>query len=832
MKKKNILFYILAFLIPILIMEIVFTILNVGIFSEKSFIISDMQAQYYSLFSYYKNIFNGTESLFYTFNSGLGTSMLSTFTYYLASPLNLILLLFNNIHQGIIILMLLKIGLTGLTMYIYLDNKLKYKRIYTLMFSLCYALMAYNICYCFNIMWLDGVILAPLILLGIDKLINNKPLLFIITLFLAILSNYYIGYMICIFSTIYMFYSLFMKYDFKKDKKIMFKKFIEFALLGILCVLLTTFLLLPGLIELTNSNKEVIFNFDHPFKLIQNILDIMSKTFVGTHYFNNILCKDDVNIYCSLIVFPLLFFYLFNNKISRKEKIGFIIVLLIFIISVSFKITNVLWHGMSIPQGFNHRFSFLFCLYFIYVAYKSFTKIDNIKIKYYIIFYLLYIIMSITVILMANIEYKNYFIYISMGLMLLYLLLLYNLKSNNKDLVVLIFLLVIGELIFNTFSSYRGYSFNYNEAYNEYENSVNNYMNKYENDNDFYRMEKAYSLTMNDSLLLSYSGVSHFLSSANGDVIDFLKNAGLEGNNLNIEYSINSELLDSILGIKYVFTDDKDLKYYNQISKIESYNKRAIKKKNIKYLYENNNSLNIGYMVNNKINDYKYSRLNNYEYQNYIMNLMINDNQKYFEEINVLKENDYYFNKDFAGYVYLYLEFDKDKDDEVALRFNGDVYDTTTKQTTIMKIPYDYNYKISFTIGDKKFDKLKIKAYKFNDDLFKEAINKLKEQQFVIKNIDNTFIEGNIDVLDDGMFFTTIPYEKGWNIYVDGKKVEYKKLLDTFIGFNLSKGKHNIKFNYETPYLKEGIIISLISFIALISYLYLKHKNIDNNKIN
>ena len=111
MKKKNVLFYLLAFLIPFLIVNIVFMRLGVSYFGDKNILISDMEAQYISLFNYFKNIFNGTESIFYSFNSGLGNAMMSTFAYYLASPLNLILLLFNteNLYYGVYFLVTLNI---------------------------------------------------------------------------------------------------------------------------------------------------------------------------------------------------------------------------------------------------------------------------------------------------------------------------------------------------------------------------------------------------------------------------------------------------------------------------------------------------------------------------------------------------------------------------------------------------------------------------------------------------------------------------------------------------------------------------------------------------
>lgn len=830
MKKKNILFYLLAFLIPILIINIVFIILKVSIFSEKSFMVSDMQAQYYPLFSYYKNVFNGTESLFYTFNSGLGNSMLSTFAYYLASPLNLIILLFDNIHLGIIILMILKIGLSGLTMYIFLDKKINDKKIYTLIFSTCYSLMAYNIGYCFNIMWLDAVILAPLVLLGIDKLIKGKPILFVITLFITILSNYYIGYMVCIFSTIYIIYSLFMEYEFKKDKKIMIKTFLKFVLLGILSVLIASFILIPGLIQLTNSNKGIVNIFKEFIGINQTPLNVFSDTFIGTHNYKNILNESNTLIYMGLIMIPLLYFYLVNKSITKKEKKGFIFIFLIFIISVCFKFPNIIWHGISFPQCFNYRYSFLFCLFFIYIAYKSLIKIDNVKKKYYFIFFTIYIFMAFLTILFGKIKYENYLIYISVGLMILYLFLLYNLKTKNKDIIILIFLLTLGELLFNAFSTYNDYSFSEKFKYIDNREMYDNLMLKYSGN---YRMEKIEPLTANDSLLLSYKGVSHFLSTTNGNVITFLKNLGLTGNNINIEYAIsNSELINSILGIKYVYSKNELFGKYEKIDESD------LKLKT--HVYINPSYLSFGYMVSNNVLNYKNNNLNVYEYQNYILNLFSNNDQKYFSEIKLLNDNGYYTEED-VDRIFILTNAKKNKDEIIDVLLNGNIYKEFIFENINLEIPYNKRYRITFNkkpndleISDdelKPVSNIKVKAYKFNIDLFNNDINKLKDEQLNITKMNKDYLEGNINVLDDGMFFTTIPYEKGWKIYVDGKLVKYQKLLDTFIGFDLKKGEHNIKFKYETPYFKTGIIVSITSLIGLILCLIM-NKKIDNKQIN
>ncbi len=224
--KKNKL-TILSFLIPLISFLLISFACNFSFINRQNVLISDLRAQYISLFSYLKKVFIGTESLFYSFKKSMGGNMLGTFAYYLASPLNFLIVFFPKklFPQAILFLITLKISLSGLTMFLYLKTHYKENKIEMLIFSTSYALMGYVVNYFFNVMWLDAIFLTPLLLIGIDKIIRNENSLFYgIILFLIIFSNYYIGFMICIYSCLYFIYQLLLgKYKKEEKIKIIFK---------------------------------------------------------------------------------------------------------------------------------------------------------------------------------------------------------------------------------------------------------------------------------------------------------------------------------------------------------------------------------------------------------------------------------------------------------------------------------------------------------------------------------------------------------------------------------------------------------------------------------
>ena len=170
MKIKKIGYYILAFIIPCILMTLLYIIVGIYPFGKNSLLTVDLANQYVAFFNVLKNILQGSANVFYSFSKTLGGNMYGLFTYYLISPFNLILLFFKQtqIPEAIFVINILKIGLSGLTSYIYFNKTFKKANSISLLFSIMYALMAYNIVYSQNIMWLDGVYALPIIFLGMD----------------------------------------------------------------------------------------------------------------------------------------------------------------------------------------------------------------------------------------------------------------------------------------------------------------------------------------------------------------------------------------------------------------------------------------------------------------------------------------------------------------------------------------------------------------------------------------------------------------------------------------------------------------------------------------
>ena len=188
--KSKIYIYTSAFFIPLVLVLIACAFNKVFPFGDNSLLISDCDGQYVDYLAYYKTLFKSNNNLFYTFSKSLGGDMVGLSAYYLLSPINLILLLFKNEYLpiAILIIVLVKIGLCGLSFNFLLNNAYGYN-ISSIIFSTSYALMAYNAAYFWDIMWIDGVILLPIIIYGIDKIFyQSNKLIYIMSLSLALIT--------------------------------------------------------------------------------------------------------------------------------------------------------------------------------------------------------------------------------------------------------------------------------------------------------------------------------------------------------------------------------------------------------------------------------------------------------------------------------------------------------------------------------------------------------------------------------------------------------------------------------------------------------------------
>lgn len=205
-----------SFLLPFLLLIVLWSILGLAPFGNNNLLVSDLGSQYMPFLSAFKQFFQGETHSLYSFSDALGGTILPLSAYYLLSPFNLIVLLFSyeQLPIAILLIITLKISLMGTSMFYYLQKTYQHATVAALLFSTSYSLCGFVTVYCLNFMWLDALILLPLLVLGIQRLWDHKKYaLYAAILFLSIVTNYYMGYMLCIFAVCYSLYWYYQKID-------------------------------------------------------------------------------------------------------------------------------------------------------------------------------------------------------------------------------------------------------------------------------------------------------------------------------------------------------------------------------------------------------------------------------------------------------------------------------------------------------------------------------------------------------------------------------------------------------------------------------------------
>lgn len=778
--------------------------------------------------------------LFFSFNGGLGFNFLGTLTYYLMSPLNILSIFFKaeNLTYFFFIIIYIRIGLSGLTMAIYLNNQKENKQIWTIVFSVIFALMGFLSSYYYNFMWIDSIIMLPLILLGIDKIINKKnALLYIVSLSLAIIFNYYIGVIICIFSVIYFIYKIL-----SAENNNYLTTIKLFIISSLICGLLASFILIPTYYALIVGKAEIYgSSWMNYFEFSKNTYSFFYKLTPASYQLGD-QAYGPAMVYSTLLVLALVITFFYNKKFTLKEKIVVGSILLFYYLSFSINLLDYGWQLFQRPIWWQSRYSFTFSTFMIIIAYKNMVNIERLEIKNLTrikiigITSLIFVISAFFVfndLDLSKLETSAYF-FLAFSV-LLFAQIIYLLGDQKLSWYFIALLSL--ELILNTYNNLE--KTNFNNSYSSLKKEVISYKNPVEYiksvDNDFYRMEFIKLHTTNDGMLFNYKGINFFNSTRNQNTMDFLEhkmNVDVDSG-CGVKLKSYNPALMSLLNVKYLIGE---IDYYPIIN--DQYPN----------IHQNPYPLGIGFMVNrNSLGLPLFDGLINRNLDNIFSafidkevsfikyldsNIYIDEFENVTTSINGLKKQ--FSKKDQNKESYVALNYISDGDylilpDEVFEDYSEILIDDKKYEKNSSNFIYlkkDQKLRVKYLIKDSSISEDAFYFHLFDLKIYSDTMQEINSFLEINKN-SNHLLEGTVTVSKDrNVLFTTIPFEKGMIIKANGKIIKPVKIFDTFIGLELEPGEHLITFDYIPQGLKLGIFISSLTVISLISYYILKKREV------
>lgn len=809
--------YVLSFIIPLVVLAAIYFARGIFPFGDNCYLRSDMYHQYLPFYSELWNKLRDRSSLTYSWNIGLGVNFTALYAYYLSSPVNWFLFIFP--HKYLIevmnALIILKLALSSVTFTFYITKRFKSQNIYIAVFGMFYALSGYLAAYSWNIMWLDCILLLPLIILGLEQLVTErKCLLYSVTLGLAILSNYYISIMICLTLIIYFIFLLI-----RNPEKNILGYMIHirnFTIFSLLAGGLAACLLIPEMYALSYTVSSDI-SFPKTLSEYFPVLQMLVRHLINVE--THLALEHHPNIYCGVAVFFLMPLYIMNNRISTREKAGKVSILLIFLIAFNMNIPNFIWHGFHFPNSLPCRQSFIYIFILLTMCYDAFKDIAHYTRKelsgaLWIAFGFLIIFEQ----LFAGdiIDFK--IIYISGFFIALYMLIIYIYRSRKIPYMVFLFLFfttTILECSLNfeeTALSTTGRS-HYLKDNDDIETLLNTAASL---DDSFYRVEKISGLrTKNDAAWHNYHSVSTFSSTANGGLSKLYGYLGMESSTNAYSYNGATFLSSALLNIKYLISDTQ-LVESDLLSYIDASNDR--------YLYRNNYTLPFGFMVPSTfVENWNMKNTNPLEVQNsFIREAAGIDNVFIPLATQSLTSSSVQIN--LGRTQQLYIRVLNNSIDSVNVYINENSKSYNIKHNHIIDLGVlNANDTIRITTDDFDNGNLSIHAYTINETAFIDAINTLSRNGLEITSFEDTRIEGTITAEYDGSMLMSLPYDRGWQIYVDGERVRQSSLINALTMVELTSGTHNIVMKYSPEGFKIGMAITVICVIILVA-LYLSGK--------
>ncbi len=813
--------YIAAFGLPFFICVIICIGNGVYPFGDNCILHIDMYHQYCPFFTEFLNKLQSGGSLQYSWNLGLGSDFVSLYAYYLASPLNFLILLCPKSHviEFMTLLIILKISASGLTFFLYIrhhyklvgkDGRMhKNQVIPAIVFSTAYALSGFVAAYSWDIMWMDCIALFPLIMIGLERLVQEKKAgLYYITLALCIFCNYYISIMICIF-LVFAFVLLF--FSQKKGKG---GAVLRFGWYSLLAGASSAILLLPEIAVLSVSGSAE-GGFPKTAEFYFNILAELGRGAAVTSVYTG---NDHwPNLYAGAFSLFLVWIYVLNRRISWKEKVPRIAMLAFFLVSFAENQLDYIWHGMHFPQALPGRQSFLYSFVLLSMGFAAVRKRKGTKIWHIAVA----AIVSMMLLLLSG-WYGDETVTEPVSLVITALFIcvyavtfvLTKITGKKKRLAFAQFavFVAVAELAINMAAT--GFGTTSRVAYTEKQTDYENLLETAKEDNEetgsgFYRVEDTERKTKNDDSLYGYASATIFSSLMNLDVSHLFQSLFMEGGKNFYCYNGATPLSSSLFSVKYMLSDS---------ALEESPYRTLIGGSGSSFLYRNNYSLPLGFVMDEQaIANWTSSTADRMASLNSLTSALGAEGQMLYPATCVTDANAGDTTIDIAEDGYYYADYVSCTSDTLTVNRS----DGWTKQYS--KTSHRYLIELGeckagdeIHILNSNMESIEFQVYQLNEKVVQQAFDTLNAQTMQLTDMTDRKIEGKIQVQNAGRLILSVPADEGWTLYVDGKETEIEPLADALVGVHLEKGSYTIKLCYTTPGLKVGAGISLGAVILFL----------------
>lgn len=790
---KNVAFCAACFTFPIALFVTLAAAGHVYPFGDNSFLTNDLKYQYIDFFAWFRRVLLGEANLRYSFSQGLGMNTWGLYSYYLASPFNLLCVLFpqDRLTLFVFVITALKLGCIHISSAWYAQKRFDLSKPAVFLLSLSFTFCSWTISNLRNPLWIDCLILLPICAYGCYELIRKQRMIhLVIATTLNVMFCWYTAYISILFFCIFVLVEF---VDYVAEEtfswKLMLDRALRFAGAIALGLLLSAWTFLPTILAMSKGGPVLALGpllKTSPKSLIRGFLPCMWVSNDSTPQF-----------YCGVIMMLLAVSLLFNRKVSVKTRTATLVVAAILIASSVLSPLEYIWCGMRVPNGFYSRTAFLLSFFTMWAAgYTLQILKDQPKLR----------------------------------------------QAYRPAVILPLLALTAIELFGNAHGMwsqlYAGYSEDGNSTYVATTTNTISAIQE-QGSAPFYRIDRtttrADSAALNEGLALGYNQLSSYSSANNPQAIALLNSLGYSSvGEFSTRYAEPILAVDALLGVKYALAEHAPAGYVmtmaNQASSTST-------------VYENPYALSAGIAASSDIQNSTLEGENPFEKQNDLYSKILGRKIELYTKIEATNTEDgeslkqwsvtipagsigyLYINKDATAGSYwpVALTIDQRTIENEAWRFDNnirqiaDASDAPSQHTVSIGVAEGYT--------DMPQDNEPV-FYALNLDVFEQIISELKTNEFIPTVFKDGRIEGEYTAKDDGNLLLSVPYDEGWNVTVNGTAAELTPAADKGLSsLNMQKGANRIVMTYKTPGALAGLAVSLATTVALVAAgLYARHK--------
>lgn len=770
-------------------------------FGPESFLTEDLKYQYIDFFTWFRHVLTGEANVFYSFAQGMGSNTWGLYSYYLASPFNLIILLFDEAHLtlAIYIIVALKLACMNTAMAWYLRRRFTLQRTWALALALCYTWSTWTATNLRNPLWLDALILLPLMAWGCRQLLRKGSIVGLSLLVAVdVITCWYMAYITLLFCCLFVLFELaVMVFDEGEHLggKWIAGRAARFTTAILLGIGLSAWTFVPTILAMMGGEATKAFSHFHtyPTALIRGFLP-------GAWNLDHV-----PQFYTGLIPLVLAIAMLFEKRVDKRLRALTFFFAGFLVVSSVLGVLMYVWCGFRQPNGFYCRIAFLLSFLEIWAAAYLLMRRGEIRPAH--------LKNAQTSWHEANAQRKH-------------------LDPTLRALVPFGALaLVLVDLGLNAHVCWTKLYVNYpQEAHDAYVSAVDAQMEELgELDTDaFYRVDKTYNragAAFNEGIAHGFNQLSTYSSANNPKAVAFLNSLGYssEGEFSSV-YAAPNLVMDSLLGVRYIGSWSKP---------VESTETTLPHSNVTSPLYCNPHALSLGYpSANGTDSESTLQGDNPFERQNALFAELTGIDRPLYTQLQGVDQSRSDASITWAvelpahtiGYTYAQTGVESDWSQSVGLIVGGEMISSEATRFSHNVRAFGESgdestqHEISMVQGSPETQlppKSQCLFYALNIDVFEEGIVRLQSRQFTPDVFEDGHVEGAYNAEMQTDLVLSIPYDKGWSATIDGKEVALSPAFGGGMSqIQVPEGSHRIEMRFQSPGFTVGCAASIAALAA------------------